>query len=118
MVVEDSPVQRDHMAGLLRQAGFGDVLLACDGIDALRKLNARGAPVELVLTDMDMPGMDGIELMRHVCELELAASLVVASAREERLQEAQASMAQRAARLVLLGTALKPLHYDVLGELL
>ncbi|KQV82924.1 hypothetical protein ASD15_31315 [Massilia sp. Root351] len=118
MVVEDSPVQRDHMAGLLRQAGFGDVLLACDGIDALRKLNARGVPVELVLTDMDMPGMDGIELMRHLCELELAASLVVASAREERLQEAQASMAQRAARLVLLGTALKPLHFDRLGEIL
>ena len=118
MVVEDSPVQRDHMAGLLRQAGFGEVLLACDGIDALRKLNARGVPVELVLTDMDMPGMDGIELMRHVCELELAASLLVASAREERLQEAQASMAQRAARLVLLGTALKPLHFDVLGAIL
>lgn len=118
MVVEDSPVQRDHMAGLLRQAGFGEVLLACDGIDALRKLNARGMPVELVLTDMDMPGMDGIELIRHVCELELAASLLVASAREERLQEAQAGMAQRAAQQVLLGTALKPLHFDVLSEIL
>ena len=118
MVVEDSPVQRDHMAGLLRQAGFGEVLLACDGIDALRKLNARGMPVELLLTDMDMPGMDGIELMRHVCELELAASLVVASAREERLHEAQAGMAQRAARPVLLGTALKPVRFEVLGEIL
>lgn len=118
MVVEDSPVQRDHMAGLLRQAGFGDVLQACDGIDALRKLTARGVPVELLLTDMDMPGMDGTELMRHVCELELAASLVVASAREERLHKAQACMGQRAARLVLLGTALKPVHFDVLSEIL
>lgn len=118
MVVEDSPVQRDHMAGLLRQAGFGEVLLACDGIDALRKLNARGVPVQLVLTDMDMPGMEGIELIRHICELELAASLLVASAREERLREAQASLAQRPARLALLGTALKPVHFEALADIL
>lgn len=118
MVVEDSAVQRDHMAGLLRQAGFGQVLVACDGIDALRKLDARGIPVELVLTDLDMPGMDGIELIRHLVELELAASLVVASAREGRLEEAVASMRQVPARMHLLGTALKPLHFDALQALL
>lgn len=118
MVVEDSAVQRDHMAGLLRQAGFGQVLQACDGIDALRKLDARGIPVELVLTDLDMPGMDGLELIRHLKELELAASLVVASAREGRLAEAAASMHGAAARMQLLGTALKPLHFDVLQTLL
>lgn len=116
MVVEDSPVQRDHMAGLLRQAGFGEVLPACDGIDALRKLNARGRPVELVLTDMDMPGMDGMELIRHLCELELSASLLVASAREERLREAADGMAHGCGGMALLGTALKPLHFDVLSE--
>ncbi|MBY0241755.1 MAG: EAL domain-containing response regulator [Burkholderiaceae bacterium] len=118
MVVEDSAVQRDHMAGLLRQAGFGVVMQACDGIDALRKLDARGLPVELVLTDLDMPGMDGLELIRHLKELELAASLVVASAREGRLAEAAASMRDAAARMQLLGTALKPLHFDVLQTLL
>lgn len=118
MVVEDSAVQRDHMAGLLRQAGFGLVMQACDGIDALRKLDARGLPVELVLTDLDMPGMDGLELIRHLKELELAASLVVASAREGRLAEAAASMHGAAARMQLLGTALKPLHFDVLQTLL
>lgn len=118
MVVEDSAVQRDHMAGLLRQAGFGQVLQACDGIDALRKLDARGLPVELVLTDLDMPGMDGLELIRHLKELELAASLVVASAREGRLAEAAASMQGAAVRMQLLGTALKPLHFDVLQTLL
>lgn len=118
MVVEDSAVQRDHMAGLLRQAGFGQVLVACDGIDALRKLDARGLPVELVLTDLDMPGMDGLELIRHLKELELACSLVVASAREGRLGEAAASMADGATRMQMLGTALKPLHFDVLQTLL
>jgi EAL domain-containing protein (putative c-di-GMP-specific phosphodiesterase class I)/FixJ family two-component response regulator len=118
MVVEDSAVQRDHMANLLRQAGFGHVLQACDGIDALRKLDARGFPVELVLTDLDMPGMDGLELIRHLKELELASSLVVASAREERLGKAAASMQGAASRLQLLGTALKPLHFDVLQTLL
>jgi EAL domain-containing protein (putative c-di-GMP-specific phosphodiesterase class I)/AmiR/NasT family two-component response regulator len=118
MVVEDSAVQRDHMAGLLRQAGFSQVLQACDGIDALRKLEARGLPVELVLTDLDMPGMDGLELIRHLKELELAASLVVASAREGRLADAAASMQGTTVRMQLLGTVLKPLHFDVLQILL
>lgn len=118
MVVEDSAVQRDHMMGLLRQAGFGQVLQACDGIDALRKLDARGMPVELLLTDLDMPGMDGLELIRHLKELELASSLVVASAREGRLNEAAASLREGATRMQLLGTALKPLHFDALQTLL
>ncbi|MES2265104.1 MAG: EAL domain-containing response regulator [Pseudomonadota bacterium] len=118
LVVEDSQVQRDHMTGLLRQAGFGVVLQACDGIDALRQLDARGMPVELVLTDLDMPGMDGIELMHHLGELELASNLVVASARDTRLREAVASMRDGAARPRLLGAALKPLHFDVLTTIL
>lgn len=118
LVVEDSPVQRDHMTGLLRQAGFGAVLQACDGIDALRVLDARGAPVQLVLTDLDMPGMDGVELIRHLRELELASALVVASARETRLREAQQSIDQGCTRIALLGAALKPLHFDVLNALL
>nr|WP_260115637.1 EAL domain-containing response regulator [Pseudoduganella ginsengisoli] len=118
MVVEDSAVQRDHMVGLLRQAGFGNVLQACDGIDALRKLEARGIPVELVLTDLDMPGMDGLELIRHLRELGLAASLAVASAREIRLAEAAASMQGVPARMQLLGTVLKPVHFDMLQSLL
>jgi EAL domain-containing protein (putative c-di-GMP-specific phosphodiesterase class I)/CheY-like chemotaxis protein len=118
MVVEDSAVQRDHMAGLLRQAGFGHILQACDGIDALRKLEVRGVPVELVLTDLDMPGMDGLELIRHLKELQLASTLVVASAREVRLNEAAASLSDGAAHMQLLGTALKPLHFEVLQTLL
>jgi EAL domain-containing protein (putative c-di-GMP-specific phosphodiesterase class I)/CheY-like chemotaxis protein len=118
MVVEDSAVQRDHMAGLLRQAGFGQILQACDGIDALRKLDAGGVPVTLVLTDLDMPGMDGMELIRRLRDLELAAGLVVASAREVRLSEAAASMEGSAARMRFLGAALKPLRFDVLQTLL
>lgn len=118
MVVEDSAVQRDHMVGLLRQAGFGNVLQACDGIDALRKLDARGIPVELVLTDLDMPGMDGLELIRHLKELGLAASLAVASARDARLAEAAASMQGAMTRMQLLGTVPKPLHFDALQSLL
>jgi two-component system chemotaxis response regulator CheY len=47
----------------LRQAGY-QVIEAMDGKDALSKMN--GAPVHMVLTDLNMPNMDGIELIRHV----------------------------------------------------
>jgi len=64
LVVEDSQLQREHRVGLLKLLKFGTILEACDGFDALRVLDARGSEaVDLVLTDLDMPIMDGIELI-------------------------------------------------------
>jgi two-component system chemotaxis response regulator CheY len=47
----------------LKQAGY-QVVEAVDGKDALAKLN--GSAVHMMLTDLNMPNMDGIELIRHV----------------------------------------------------
>lgn len=43
-----------------------DVILAASGLEALEKLNA--SPVDLVLLDIKMPGMDGVEVLRRVKE--------------------------------------------------
>ena len=118
LVVEDSQVQREHMIGLLRQAGYGTVLAACDGIDALRVLDARAAPVELVVTDLDMPGMDGVELMCHLGARGLAQALVVASARASRLNEAGSEPTLSKVRHCLLGMLLKPVRAEMLERLL
>jgi EAL domain-containing protein (putative c-di-GMP-specific phosphodiesterase class I)/FixJ family two-component response regulator len=118
LVVEDSRVQREHMVRLLHQAGYGTVLAACDGIDALRVLDARGAPVELVVTDLDMPGMDGVELMCYLGARRLTSALVVASARASRLNEAASEPTVSAVRHCLLGMLLKPVRAEMLETLL
>ena len=117
LVVEDSVVQRNHLVQLLHQMQFGAVLEACDGNDALRILALHGnKPVYLVLSDIDMPGMDGIELIRCLAEQRLTENLIVISARDPRLLDIVEGMAADDTRLHLLGTLAKPVQLpDLLG---
>ncbi|ACU90727.1 response regulator [Desulfomicrobium baculatum] len=62
MTVDDSASIRQMVSLTLKDAGYA-VIEACDGRDALSKLSG---PVSLILTDLNMPGMNGIELIRAV----------------------------------------------------
>lgn len=118
LVVEDSVVQRGYLVGLLRQLNFGEVLEAGDGNEALRVLEQQEQPLFLVLTDLEMPGMDGIELTCQLRERRLTENLIVVSARDPRLLEIIESMACEDASIGLLGTLLKPVQLDALTQLL
>ena len=115
MVVEDSAVQREHLVALVEALGFGTVLQAGDGNEAMELLSRHGAgAVHLVVTDIDMPGMDGIELIGHLAEGRLAENVIVTSARDPRLLETVESMAADNALLKLLGTLTKPVTREAL----
>ena len=118
LVVEDSVVQRGYLVTLLRQLGFGEILEAGDGNEALQVLEAQAAPLFLVLTDLEMPGMDGIELTCQLRERRLAENLIVVSARDPRLMEIIENMAGEDAAIGLLGTLLKPVQREPLTQLL
>jgi EAL domain-containing protein (putative c-di-GMP-specific phosphodiesterase class I)/FixJ family two-component response regulator len=118
LVVEDSVVQRGYLVGLLRQLEFGEILEAGDGNEALQILERGTEPVFLVLTDLEMPGMDGIELTCQLRERRLTENLIVVSARDPRLLEIIESMACEDASIGLLGTLLKPVQLEPLTQLL
>jgi len=61
LAVDDSPSIRQMVAFTLKGAGF-DVVAAADGRDGLAK--AKANQVDLVLTDQNMPNMDGLTLIR------------------------------------------------------
>ncbi len=63
MTADDSRSVRQMVSFTLQQAGY-DVLEAVDGQDALKKVN--GSSIGMVFTDLNMPNMDGIELIRHL----------------------------------------------------
>jgi len=66
MIVDDSASLRQVVGISLRGAGY-DVLEGCDGKDALSKL--KGQKVHLIISDVNMPNMDGISLVKAVKEL-------------------------------------------------
>ena len=66
LAVDDSPSIRQMLLFTLRGAGY-DVVEAVDGEDALAKAKAK--PMNLVLTDQNMPRMDGLTLVRSLRRL-------------------------------------------------
>jgi two-component system chemotaxis response regulator CheY len=63
LTVDDSASMRQMIGFTLRNAGF-TVTEAIDGLDAIEKLH--GTPVHLVITDLNMPRLDGLGLIRQV----------------------------------------------------
>ncbi len=64
LVVEDSPTMRQLIVFALNRIRGLNVVEANDGVDALRKLTAQ--PLDIILTDINMPIMDGLKLVRRV----------------------------------------------------
>jgi chemosensory pili system protein ChpA (sensor histidine kinase/response regulator) len=74
MVVDDSLTVRRVTQRLLERSGY-EVILAKDGVDALRQL--QGVRPDVMLVDIEMPRMDGFDLTRHVRGTELTRSIPI-----------------------------------------
>src|SRR4051794_32444022 len=68
LFIDDDPLLRQLGASMLRLLGF-EASTAQDGREALRCLRAAPhSPVDLLITDLSMPGMSGLELIQQVHE--------------------------------------------------
>ena len=65
LVVEDSEFFRSHFKSVLNDAGW-DILEAEDGVDGIRVFEENASDISLVLTDIEMPNMDGVEMTRQL----------------------------------------------------
>jgi len=85
LLVDDHPLTRSALAGLLTQHGFGVVGEASDGEEAI-ECAARLQP-DLILLDLSMPGVDGLSALPRLREAAPACEVVVltASGTEENL---------------------------------
>lgn len=68
LIAEDDSSMRQFLAMALRRAGH-EVELCEDGLAALTAVQNAAAPYDLLLADIVMPGMDGIELSRKAADL-------------------------------------------------
>ena len=73
MVVDDTSVSRALVIDALDQMGVRGVAIAKDGVAALQALSAQ--PVHLVISDMNMPGLDGLGLLKRLRENKATARI-------------------------------------------
>ena len=64
LLVDDEPFVLSLASKVLEQLGQSKVELAKGGDDALVKLITRDKPYDLIITDLNMPDLDGVELLR------------------------------------------------------
>ena len=90
LIVDDFSTMRRIIKNLLRELGFNNTLEADDGQTALPKL--RTGDVDFLITDWNMPGMSGIELLRTIRAdnnlKNLPVLMVTAEAKREQIVEA------------------------------
>jgi CheY-like chemotaxis protein len=78
LLVDDEPAMRDVLAALLRHYEF-EVATATDGLDAFEKVQAAPEAFDLVITDNQMPRMDGTNLIRSLRADNFTGKIVVFS---------------------------------------
>jgi two-component system chemotaxis response regulator CheY len=95
MIVDDSASLRQVVSITLKNAGY-DVVEACDGKDALTKLDGR--KLHLIISDVNMPNMDGITFVKAAKQLPnyrfTPVIMLTTEAGESKKQEGQAAGAK------------------------
>ena len=112
LIVDDSSVMRKIVERSLRQAGLNGlvVLEASSGAEALEAL--KRAPVDLILSDINMPVMDGLEFLRQTRAQKLATGVPVVMITTESSEEHVKQAIQAGARAYLR----KPFTADQVKE--
>jgi two-component system cell cycle sensor histidine kinase/response regulator CckA len=75
LLVEDEPAVRQLFAQALSRAGYR-VLEACNGQEALTVFEQHGDSIDLLLTDVRMPYMGGLELAKHLRSRRVGLKLI------------------------------------------
>jgi two-component system chemotaxis response regulator CheY len=98
LIVDDSSVMRKIVERSLRQAGLDPMVVheAGSGVEGLDVLSKQ--PVHLILSDINMPSMDGLEFLRQIRVQNLAAGvpvvMITTESSEEHVKQAILSGAQ------------------------
>ena len=110
LIVDDSPAMRSFIRRVVSMSGFdvGNCLEAADGEDALSQLENNW--VDVVLTDINMPRMNGEELVRRMHQDELMRGIPVVVVSTDSTEFRMKTMMELGAR----GYVTKPFHPEKL----
>jgi EAL domain-containing protein (putative c-di-GMP-specific phosphodiesterase class I)/DNA-binding NarL/FixJ family response regulator len=115
LIVEDHPFQHMYLQHLFTELGSFRLEAARDGQEALERLRQQN--FDLVLTDLLMPGMDGVQFIQHLTGLPHKPGLAIMSAASRRMLMA-ASLVAKNLGVDVLGLISKPVEPAALRSLI
>ncbi len=117
LVVDDEPFVLKTTARVLQHLGFSHVKTADTVAGALDLVSSSEPPVGIVLTDLNMPDSDGLELLRRLDEMAYRGDILLFSGEDNQTLTMAESLA-RARNLSVLGAIEKPVQVERLLKLL
>ena len=117
LLVDDDYIMHRVTTVMLNDLGISGVLNAMSGQEALDILNENEGGVDVVICDLNMPGMDGVELIRHMAKKNYSGSVIVTSGEDVRILKTVEKLAIEH-DLHVLGVLEKPATPAKISELL
>lgn len=118
LVAEDDPVQSWALATQLKKLGAQRITEVANGLEALAVFqDPEREQIDIGLIDLNMPQMDGMELIRHLAKADFHASIILCTAHDRSLLFSVETMS-KAYGIDLLGTIEKPATPERLQALL
>lgn len=79
LIVDDDVSAQELVSHRLKQLNVGDIVIADNGKIALEKLQANTRPIDIIVCDLDMPEMDGVQFLRHLSEQGYPGGIILLS---------------------------------------
>lgn len=117
LVVDDDPLILNLAATALDRLGYGSIETAVSGNSALEIIRGDGPSVDILVLDLNMPEMDGIEFMGHAKNDGFRGGMILLSGEDNRMLETVLGLAKSQNQNVL-GALSKPLQPDLINEML
>src|SRR3984893_11990683 len=117
VLLDDDPFMLKLLTQMLARLGYTRVVACDSGLKALQHVSGKCEVVDLILLDINMPRMDGIEFIRRLVECQYGGSVILVSGENSRILESVEKLIE-AHQLIALGCLQKPVKPEELARLM
>ena len=95
LLIDDDIFMLNLLEEMLKHLGFSDISTAAEGLEAINIIDSNHLyPMQLIICDLNMPGMDGIEFFRHLAARRFNGWVIISSGSDPRLLKTVGSLLQ------------------------